>query len=54
MLITWDEPKGRVKFVGTMQGALFVVLIAAPLGTEAISMISLRRASRNERTSLNA
>ena len=46
--------EGRVKFVGTMNGALFVVVIAAPLGTEAISIISLRRASRKERRSLDA
>ena len=45
---------GRVKFVGSMKRALFVVVIAAPLGTEAISIISPRRASRKERRSLNA
>ena len=45
--------EGRVKFVGTIKAALFVVVIAAPLGTDSISIISLRRASRKERRSLN-
>lgn len=44
---------GRVKFVGAMEGALVVVVIAAPLGDEAISIISLRRANRKERKILN-
>ena len=46
--------EGRLKFVGTIEGALVVVVIAAPLGTEAISIISLRRANRKERKALNA
>lgn len=46
--------KGRVKFIGPMAGTLIVVVIAAPLGTEAISIISLRRASPRERMVLDA
>ena len=45
---------GRVKFVGAMEGALVVVVIAAPLGDEAISIISLRRANRKERKIVTA
>jgi uncharacterized DUF497 family protein len=45
--------EGRVKFVGTMEQALVVVVIAAPLGNEAISIISLRRANRKERKAID-
>ncbi len=44
----------RVKFVGTLEDTLVVVVIAAPLGNEAISIISLRRANRKERKSIDA
>ncbi len=44
----------RAKFIGVLNGALAVVVIAAPLGGEAISVISLRRANRKERRIINA
>jgi len=39
----------RLKFVGTIGDTKVVVVIAAMLGQEAISIISLRRANRKER-----
>jgi uncharacterized protein len=39
---------GRYKAVGTFRGRT-VAVIFKPLGTEAISLISMRRASRKER-----
>jgi uncharacterized DUF497 family protein len=41
---------GRFRAVGSLGGAI-VAVIFAPLGTEAISVISMRRASRKERRS---
>ncbi len=43
----------RFKFIGEINRELTVVIIAAPLGKEAISIISLRRANRKERTVFN-
>ncbi len=45
---------GRAKFIGILNGVLAVAVIAAPLGKEAISIISLRRANRKERRILYA
>lgn len=39
----------RLKLIGMLEGRLVVAVIVAPLGSEALSLISLRRASRNER-----
>jgi len=40
---------GRVKLIGVFQGELIVAAIATHLGTEALALISLRRASKKER-----
>jgi len=45
---------GRAKFVGILNGVLAVAVIAAPLGGEAISIISLRPANRKERRIMHA
>ncbi len=47
-----DSPTGRrrVKLIGTMEGVLVVVAILSPLGGEAVALVSLRRASRKERS----
>jgi len=47
----WLEParNGRFKAVGMFEGRLVVAVIAKPLGTEAISVISMRPAKRQER-----
>lgn len=37
------------KLIGIFEGRLIVAVIITPLGSEAISLISLRRASRAER-----
>ena len=39
---------GRFKLLGMFQGELLTAVIAAPLGNEAISLISMRRASKKE------
>ncbi len=39
----------RMKIIGAFEGQTVVAAIIAPLGQEAISLISLRRASRSER-----
>jgi len=43
----------RFKAIGRLDGILVVVLIFAPLGQEAISIISLRRAKAKERSRLD-
>jgi uncharacterized DUF497 family protein len=43
--------KGRFKAVGSFDG-LDVAVIFAPLGREAVSVISMRRANRSERRHL--
>ena len=43
--------EGRFKAIGTIEGKA-VALIFKPLGTEAFALISLRAASRNERSIL--
>ncbi|NEU13763.1 hypothetical protein G3T14_16720 [Methylobacterium sp. BTF04] len=40
----------RFKLIGEFEGRLVVAAILAPLGTEALALISLRRASRRERS----
>ncbi len=39
----------RLKLIGVFEERLVVAAIIAPLGSEAISVVSLRRASRAER-----
>lgn len=39
----------RYRFLGEMAGVAVVVAIVSPLGSEAISILSLRRASAKER-----
>ncbi|GJE18255.1 BrnT family toxin [Methylobacterium marchantiae] len=41
--------RARFRLVGVFDGRLVVVAILSPLGTEALSLISLRPASRAER-----
>jgi uncharacterized DUF497 family protein len=43
---------GRFKPVGRIGGTLAVAVIFAPLGQEAVSIVSLRRANRKERAYL--
>ena len=43
--------QGRFKAIGWLDGAPTTVIFA-PLGTEALAVISMRRASRKERTLL--
>ncbi len=40
---------GRFKAIGLLQGQLVIVVIAKPLGSEAVSVISMRPANRQER-----
>ncbi len=40
--------RGRVKIVGKLKGAALVAVIASPLGSEALSIVSLRPASKQE------
>jgi uncharacterized DUF497 family protein len=39
----------RIRFIGEMNGELLVAMIASPLGTEGLSIVSLRPASERER-----
>ncbi|GJD94804.1 BrnT family toxin [Methylobacterium iners] len=39
----------RTKLIGMLEGRLVVAAIVSPLGTEALAIISLRRASASER-----
>jgi len=43
----------RFKAVGAFRGRMIVVVVFAPLGTEALSVISMRTASKRERKLLN-
>ncbi len=43
--------RGRFMAIGSLRGAVLAVVFA-PLGTEAVSVISMRRASRKERSIL--
>ena len=40
--------EGRFKLLGWFQNELLTAVIAAPLGGEAVSLISMRRASKKE------
>ncbi|WP_342152893.1 BrnT family toxin [Methylorubrum sp. SB2] len=39
----------RIKLLGEFEGRLIVAAVVAPLGSEALSLVSLRPASRKER-----
>jgi uncharacterized protein len=45
--------EGRFKAIGPLRGTSVIVVVFAPLGTEAVSVVSMRRASRNERSLLH-
>lgn len=40
---------GRYKAVGVLGGAIIIAVVFKPLGSEALSIISMRRASAKER-----
>jgi len=40
---------GRYMAIGDFEGGIIVAVVFAPLGTEAVSIISMRPASRKER-----
>ncbi len=42
--------EGRFKAVGELNGEVVVAVVFKPLGSEALSVISLRRANRKERS----
>ena len=41
--------RSRFKLIGSWYGETVVVVIVSPLGTEAASLVSIRRAAANER-----
>lgn len=45
--------EGRSLAIGNFGGILVIVVVFRPLGTEAISVISMRRANQNERNRTN-
>lgn len=46
--------RARLKLIGTWNGETVVVVIIAPLGSEAIDVVSVRRANRRERAVYDA
>ncbi|WP_275787712.1 BrnT family toxin [Pararhizobium gei] len=44
-----DAKQGRFLAIGDFNGTVVVAVVFRPLGSEALSVISMRRASRNER-----
>lgn len=44
---------GRTMAIGWFQGRVVVAVVYRPLGTEAVSVISMRHASRKERRKFN-
>ncbi|MBW9087977.1 BrnT family toxin [Rhizobium wenxiniae] len=45
----YPAKNGRLAAIGIFRGQIVIVVIFKPLGSEAISVISMRPASRNER-----
>lgn len=45
-----DAKDHRLMAIGEFNGELIIAVVFAPLGTEAISVISMRRASSRERS----
>ncbi len=48
----FDAPQERLKAIGTFQDRIIISVIFKPMGTEALSVISMRPASRKERNLL--
>jgi len=46
----WPAVRGRFLAVGELDGRPIVAVVFRPLGTEALAMISMRHASRKERS----
>jgi uncharacterized protein len=46
-------PAARFKAIGRLQGVAIIVVIFAPLGSEAVSVISMRPASAREKELLH-
>jgi uncharacterized DUF497 family protein len=40
----------RFKIIGRYKGVMIIVVIVSPLGSEAIALVSMRHASKQERT----
>jgi uncharacterized DUF497 family protein len=51
--VGWPSVAERFLAVGIFKGAVVAALVYRPLGVEAISVISMRRASRKERKQLH-
>lgn len=47
---TGPAKDGRFKAVGEFNGRIIVAVVFRPLGSEALSLISMRRANRKERS----
>ena len=47
--VVLDSRAGRYMAINELNGEMVVTIIFAPLGSEAISIVSMRRASRKER-----
>ncbi len=45
-----DARQGRFLAIGEFDGSLIVAVVYRPLGSEALSVISMRRASKTERS----
>ena len=44
-----DAKKGRYIAIGEFEGATIIAVVFRPLGSEALSVVSMRRASKTER-----
>lgn len=45
--------QGRSLAIGTLNGELVIAVVFRPLGTEALSVVSMRRANHKERNQTN-
>jgi uncharacterized protein len=45
---------GRFKAIGRLNGEVVIVAVFTPLGSEAVAIVSMRRASRKERSEFDA
>ena len=48
-----DAKQHRLMAIGEFNGELIIAAVFAPLGTEAISVVSMRRASGRERSQIH-
>ena len=48
-----DAKQHRLMAIGEFNGELIIAVVFAPLGTEAISVVSMRRASGRERSQIH-